>query len=200
MRPPLLILDIDETLVRATDRDEPAPTRVDFMSCGKYPVMKRPHVDDFLRWCFSTHIFKVAVWTKAGSQHAHDVLSNLLQPNEIPEFVWTDTQCTRWWKSPNDEEYGDGDRIFLIKDLRKVKRRGYDLDRVLALDDDYRVYRRSYSNLVHIKPFLGDLGDQELLKVRPFLIKWFEDPRGVRQIEKRGWSKVPPPCTQHSDP
>lgn len=38
----LLILDVDETLVRATDPQvDPPPPRVDF-HVGPFPVMKRP--------------------------------------------------------------------------------------------------------------------------------------------------------------
>lgn len=57
---------------------------------------------------------------------------------------------------------------------------------MLALDDTPTCDRRSYGNLVRIKPFHGDLEDRGLLRVRPFLERTFAAP-SVRRIEKRGW-------------
>lgn len=181
----LLILDVDETLVRATDPDdEPPPPRVDFR-VGRFPVMKRPHVEDFLRWCFASPIFKTAVWSAASDDYVRGVLAHLLLPHEEPAFVFTGRRCTRHWVS-SDEWERTGERHVKLKDLKKVRARGYSLDRVLALDDTAALYRRSYGNLVRIQPFHGDLADAELLRVRPFLERWFSAP-SVRRIEKRGW-------------
>ncbi|MBL9101758.1 MAG: HAD family hydrolase [Myxococcales bacterium] len=180
----LLILDVDETLVRATDPQvDPPPPRVDF-HVGPFPVMKRPHVDDFLRWCFASPLFKTAVWSAGSEQYVRGILRNLLLPHEAPAFVFTATRCTRHWLSPDD--WYDDERFIHLKDLKKVRARGYDLDRVLALDDTPRAYKRSYGNLVRIRPFLGDHSDAELQRVRPFLEQWFAAP-SVRRVEKRGW-------------
>lgn len=182
----LLILDVDETLVRAVEpgsSDAPVP-RVDF-HVGCFPVMKRPHVDDFLRWCFASPLFTTAVWSAAGEDYVHGVLRNLLLPTEAPAFVFTGDRCTRHWVSPEEWERS-GERFIKLKDLKKVRARGYDLDRVLALDDTARAYRRSYGNIVPIQAFHGDLADQELLRVRPFLEAWFQAP-SVRKIDKRRW-------------
>lgn len=182
----LLILDVDETLVRSVDHEasDPPTERVDFY-VGRFPVMKRPHVDDFLRWCFASPLFHTAVWSAASADYVHGVLHNLLLPGESPAFVFTGERCTRHWVSPDEWEY-DGERHVKLKDLKKVRARGYSLDRVLALDDTARAYRRSYGNLVRIRPFHGDPEDRELLRVRPFLEAWFAAP-SVRKIEKRGW-------------
>lgn len=181
----LLILDVDETLIRATDpQSDPPPPRVDFR-VGPFPVMKRPHVEDFLRWCFASPLFKTAVWSAGGEDYVHGVLKNLLLPHETPAFVFTSRRCTRHWVSP-DEWSATEDRFVQLKDLKKVRARGYSLDRVLALDDVAAAYRRSYGNLVRIRPFHGDDSDQELVRVRPFLEQWFQAP-SVRRIDKRGW-------------
>jgi TFIIF-interacting CTD phosphatase-like protein len=181
----LLILDVDETLVRATDPTsaDPPPPRVDF-HVGPFPVMKRPHVDDFLRWCFASPLFTTAVWSAGGEDYVHGVLRNLLLPTEAPAFVFTSNRCTRHWVSPDESDLED--RFIQLKDLKKVRARGYSLDRVLALDDTPRAYRRSYGNLVRIRPFLGEPDDQELLRVQPFLAEWFQA-ASVRKIDKRGW-------------
>lgn len=181
----LLILDVDETLVRATDpHAEPPPPRIDF-HVGRFAVMKRPHVDEFLRWCFASPLFATAVWSAASKDYVHGILANLLLPGESPSFVFTGERCTRHWVSPEQWEL-DGERYIKLKDLKKVRARGYDLDRVLALDDTAQLYRRSYGNHVRIQPFHGDLADRELERVRPFLEAWFQAP-SVRKLDKRGW-------------
>jgi TFIIF-interacting CTD phosphatase-like protein len=183
--PALLVLDVDETLVTAIDPScEPPPPRVDFV-VGRFLVMKRPHVDEFLRWCFGSPLFTTAVWSAASENYVHSVLRNLLLPEEVPRFVFTGGRCTRHWLSPEEWEL-HGERFIKLKDLKKVRARGFDLDRVLALDDTVRLYRRSYGNVVHIRPFRGDQGDRELMRVRPFLEAWFQAP-SVRKIDKRGW-------------
>lgn len=191
----LLILDVDETLIHATDPTEnppdPDPPRIDFISAGTFRVMKRPHVDWFLRSCFASPHFKVAAWSKAGPEHVHSVFDHLLQPSEKLEFVFTGKRCTQHLVFP--DEWGENDeRVIYLKDLKKVRALGYDLNRVLALDDTYRIWKRSYGNIVHIRPFTGDDQDDELLRVFPLLEQWFQDPRGVRKIEKRFWNRSTP--------
>ena len=46
----------------------------------------------------------------------------------VPSFVWSRTRCTPRF------DYERWEKLYL-KDLKKVKRRGYDLDRVLIVDD-----------------------------------------------------------------
>ena len=180
----LLILDVDETLVHAADPEYPPPPRIDFR-VGPFEVMKRPHVEDFLRWCFASPLFKTAVWSAASDDYVHGVLAQLLLPHERPEFVFTGRRCTFHVVSP-DEWETTGIRHVKLKDLKKVRARGYSLDRVLAIDDTPALYRRSYGNLVRIRPFHGDTADEELLRVRPFLEQWFQAP-SVRRIDKHGW-------------
>lgn len=191
----LLILDVDEALVFGTDPTgeipDPPPPRIDFWtSGGVFPVMKRPGVDEFLRACFSSTLWRNAIWSTSGKNHVRDVIDNLLLPQERREleFVFTNKQCTRILLDPEDEGWTpSGERFIDLKVFKKLRRRGYDLNRVLMIDDSPRVLCKNYGNLVRIKPFTGDTSDRELLRVLPFLEKWFQDPRGVRSIEKRGW-------------
>ncbi len=178
----LLLLDIDETLVHAADVDDPIPPVVDFHALGQYPVMKRPFLGDFLGWCFNSVLFKTAFWSAGGELYVGDVLKNILDPKHQPEFVFTHAKCTRTWNFL--DPYMD-DSI-LVKDLKKVRAKGWDLRRVLALDDMASVHQRAYGNHVPIRPFRGSLEDEELRRVIPFLERWFREPN-VRAIEKRFW-------------
>jgi RNA polymerase II subunit A small phosphatase-like protein len=161
----LLILDLDETLVYASD--DPPPTRVDFR-VGPYGVMKRPHVHAFLaavrEW------FDLAVWTSSSSGYAGVVVENLFPASDALRFLWCSNRCTVRYNAEFGEYYG-------VKSLRKVKRRGYQLERVLVLDDTPSKHASNYGNLVPIKPFEGEEDDAELLAVLP--------PRAAARREER---------------
>ena len=73
-----------------------------------------------------------------------------------------------------------------VKDLRKVKRKGHDLDRVLIVDDEPAKLTRNYGNAIYVTPFEGNPNDSEL----PLLLKYLErlwHTRNFRAIEKRDW-------------
>jgi len=186
----ILILDIDETLIYGWDPKldpiEARPQKIDFETCGRFQIMKRPHVDSFLRWCFQNDLFGVAVWSAAGKCHVEGVLENICLPHELNtlEFVFYGNKCTSILQFPDDS--GDDIRYLNIKDLKKVRRKGYDINRILVLDDQSRIWQRSYGNIICVKPFRG-LNDDELLKVQPFIEQCFQNPQGVRGIEKRFW-------------
>lgn len=188
----LLILDVDETLIHGTDPlanpPEPPPPRVDFVTCNRFQVMKRTHVDATMRWAFNSPLFRPAIWSNAGLGHIWGVLDHLLFPQEKERlaFVWDYRRCGMRVRMPGDWDDDDGERIDPAKNLGKVRRLGYDLNRVLVLDDNYRAWRTSYGNLIHIRPFTGK-EDDELLRVQSFVERCFQDPRGVRRIEKRWW-------------
>ena len=79
----LLILDLDETLIHATEN--PLARKPDFKT-DFYCVYKRPFINNFLEFCRDN--FTVGVWTTAGEHFAHDVVNNLF-PTDYPlEFIW----------------------------------------------------------------------------------------------------------------
>ncbi|MDY6938796.1 MAG: NIF family HAD-type phosphatase, partial [Cyanobacteriota bacterium] len=74
----------------------------------------------------------------------------------------------------------------VIKDLKKVKRQGYSLEKILFVDDRPKNLVRQYSNLIRVNPFLGDRDDVEFRLLMPYLSKFLEV-ENVRPIEKRNW-------------
>lgn len=172
----LLILDLDETLVHATDSALPRPA--DF-EIPPYAIYLRPGVEAFLAWALAQ--FRVAVWTSSSPKYA-EIVANLLFPDISKlEFVWARDKCTPrrdferdiWWDT---------------KPLHKVKRRGYDLRRVLVVDDNPEKYARSYGNLVAVAPYLGNTEDDELNYLQRYLGELILQPN-VRAIEKRAWRR-----------
>ena len=95
------------------------------------------------------------------------------------QFAWSASRCTQ----RIDHETGE---YYNIKDLKKVKRRGYSLSRVLMIDDTPRKLSRQYGNHIRVHPFEGDPEDRELLDLLPFL-DWIRTQDDFRKIEKRNW-------------
>ncbi len=74
------------------------------------------------------------------------------------------------------------------KNLGKIKRRGYRLEQGLMVDDTPAKLAKHYGNLVRVKPFFGDLADQELFRLGEYL-PTLAKASNVRKIEKRFWRK-----------
>jgi RNA polymerase II subunit A small phosphatase-like protein len=179
MKRPLLILDLDETLISA-DEQNPAGG-FDFQIPG-YFVRKRPHVDRFLErvegW------FDLAVWTSGTEAYADAIVAEIFPPGADLQFVWGRSRCVIRY----DEELH---RHYFLKDLKKVKRLGFELDRLLLADDSPEAVSRNYGNHLFLRPFRGEKDDRELLDVLPFL-EWLKDQEDFRSVEKRAWRTRPP--------
>jgi RNA polymerase II subunit A small phosphatase-like protein len=170
----LLILDLDETLVHA--RHEPLQIEPHF-SVGPYAVYRRPFLNEFINFCREN--FEVAVWTSSSEDYAVEIVKQVFGSDYPLSFVWARNRCTVGIDA-NEYAYQWG------KNLRKVKKKGYSLERVLAIDDTPEKYRRNYGNLVRVKPFEGDFSDDELNRLIPYLLR-LKDVPNVRKIEKRFW-------------
>ncbi|UXI70570.1 HAD family hydrolase [Tahibacter amnicola] len=169
----LLVLDLDETLVYATEipLGHPEDFRV-----GPYYVYPRPHLTAFLADMQS--LFDIGVWTASGERYAIQIVQRYFAPESLA-FVWSSERCTL----ARDLESGN---YLTLKNLKKLRRRGYLLEQIIAVDDTPSKYRRSYGNLVTVSEFTGDPGDAEL----PLLGRYLRSLAGVpnvRQIEKRRW-------------
>lgn len=170
---PLLILDLDETLIlgSAAPLERPADFR-----CGEFHVYERPGVGAFLRACAAA--WDLAFWTSSTADYAACVVAALA--GDLPvAFTWARDRCIRRFDHELQEPYW-------VKDLKKVKRRGWSLARVLVVDDTARKLERNYGNLVLVKEYAGDPADGEL----PLLARYLADLAAapdLRRIEKRGW-------------
>ncbi len=170
----LLILDIDETLVHASER--PLDRKADF-TLGNYFVYRRPFLSEFLAWSMGR--FQVALWTSGSQSYAAEIAKMIYAgPSEFA-FIWSQERCTWCYDTESQEHYWR-------KELKKVKRKGYDLSSVLIVDDKPVGLRHSYGNLIRVKPFYGDENDLELWLLRQYL-ETIKDVENVRTIEKRGW-------------
>ncbi len=170
----LLILDIDKTLILA-DRDE--SRLAGDMMVGEYRIRRRPYLDPFLAFCLDR--FTVAVWSQSATEYVHQIVGHLFGSSDRLAFVWGGERCT-FVTNPMMRQY------YWVKDLRKVRRLGYRLERVIFIDDTARKLERSYGNLVRVRSFTGDPGDDELLQLMRYLAV-LDRQENVRSVEKRYW-------------
>ena len=77
----LLILDIDETLIHASEKM--LDRQCDF-EVHPYYIYKRPYLNEFLGFCFRN--FEVAIWTSSSQDYAHDVIRHIFATNQQPCF------------------------------------------------------------------------------------------------------------------
>ena len=170
----LLILDLDETLIHATEKK--LDIKSDFQY-AEYFIYKRPNLIEFLTE-MNEH-FKLAVWSSADDKYVNDVV-NLIKPTEIEfEFVWARSRCTL----KRDYEL---DKYVREKRLKKIKKQGFRLEKSLIVDDSPEKTRDNFGNAIYVQPYEGNLKDNELTLLSEFL-KSIKDSENVRGIEKRGW-------------
>lgn len=177
---PLLILDLDETLVLATEKV--LPDRQPDFKQGAYFIYLRPHLAAFL--CRMAEHYDLAVWSAAGSLYVEPTIKRIFaalpEPVE-PLFVWSFPRCTRRFDHEAHEAY-------YIKDLKKVFDKGFDPARTLIVDDLERNSERNFGNAVYIQAYDGSLADRELLYLADYLVELVGE-KNFRSVEKRGWRK-----------
>lgn len=172
--PKLLILDVDEMLIFGTEHQLEHPP--DFQVFG-YSIYKRPGVDEFLTFCFDR--FRVAIWSSSSEDYVQAVAAHLIPAGHQLEFIWSRKQCTLSY------DYDLRDH-FWTKKLVKAKRKGYNLEQMIVVDDSPEKHIHNYGNLVKIKAFHGELDDDELLHLIRYLEHLDQSPN-IRTVEKRWW-------------
>lgn len=170
----LLILDIDETLLYSSAQPlhRPPDCRI-----GPYFTYTRPFLTEFLQKAQES--FCIAVWSSSSSDYVQAIVNKTFPDTVQPEFIWSRDRCIQRFNPETYENY-------FVKDLKKVKRQGYNLDRVLIVEDTPQKVERNYGNAIYIKPFYGNDNDQELKFLTEYLIK-LRSTTNLREIEKRNW-------------
>jgi RNA polymerase II subunit A small phosphatase-like protein len=183
----LLILDIDETLIFASDKELDRKADIEMFN---YFIYKRPYLTEFIDLVKDDFI--LAIWSSASDDYVKEIVKHII-PLEIDmAFVWGRSHCT--YKSNLEMgDYGyyvdNGTHHYhYVKPLKKLKNKGYMLERMLIVDDTPHKSKLNYGNAIYPKEFLGDSNDNELLILASYL-KTLKDKDNVRKLEKRGWQK-----------
>jgi len=183
----LLILDLDETLIHATS------TKLgdDFaFQIYHYYVYKRPGLDAFIAGCAEQ--FQLAVWSSASDDYVAEVVKRIFPAGIALAFVWGRSRCTPL-VLPQIDEYGyynlDGMSHYeYAKLLKKVRRLGFDVNKILIVDDTPEKVRNCYGNAIYPTPFLGNPDDNELSILAKYLHS-LKEAENIRGIEKRQWQR-----------
>ncbi|KAJ1414164.1 HAD-like superfamily [Sesbania bispinosa] len=149
-----IFLDLDETLVHS--KTAPPPDRFDFVvrpiidgEAMDFYVLKRPGLDELLESLAAK--FEVVVFTAALKEYASLVLDRLDRNRFISHRLYRDS-CRQV----------DGK---FVKDLSLM---GRDLKRVVIVDDNPNSFANQPENAIPIRPFVDDICDRELWKLRRF--------------------------------
>src|SRR5262249_4819327 len=118
------------------------------------------YLDEFLG--FVEARFDLAVWSSASGPYVSALVGHLFPRPSALRFIWSCERCTRRFHPENQDYYW-------VKDLKKVKRAGFALERLLMIDDTPEKLERNYGNHLRVGPFEGQAGDTELRDLIPFL-------------------------------
>jgi TFIIF-interacting CTD phosphatase-like protein len=170
----LLILDLDETLVYGTTK--PLARREDFL-VSEYYIYKRPGLEEFLKFCLEH--FDTAIWTSASRLYAEGIVKALFPEPDKLKFIWSRERCSYKYDHEMRESHW-------IKNLKKVKKLGYELGQIIMVDDTAEKMVRNYGNHILVSPYTGSEDDNELALLQKYIYTIIDIPN-IRQLEKRGW-------------
>jgi TFIIF-interacting CTD phosphatase-like protein len=148
----IVVLDIDETLIHSGDD---VIDNYDFILSNNWKVRKRPHLDFFLNKLFTT--FHVGFWSAGSTPYITEVLSYILNPNQIPEFIFTFNDCM------NQKSYP-------IKPLKLIQPEIY--LNVLLIDDNPENIVLNPHQSYKIEAWEDDINDKHLLECLEYLMNF----------------------------
>lgn len=149
----LIVFDLDETLVHATE--VPLPYAHSFQ-VGPYFVYIRPFAAELIE--FSATHFDVAVWSSSSERYVEVVTAELFGSTVPVVFSWAVSKCVQK-VDPRNNGY------VYIKDLRKALKHGYSTDEIIMIDDTPEKLQRQPARHLCLPAFTGDPLDKELLGV-----------------------------------
>jgi hypothetical protein len=155
---PLLVLDLDETLIRSDDHTPTDPTDHDItitLSDVTIWVRPRPHLKEFLREVQNK--YDLIIWSPGRRDYVHAVVQHVLADFNIV-LILTGDDCTR---SPND--------FRLMKNLEILWRTGQYDSRTTRVLDDRRDTCSHPDSVIVVAPYYGAGNDTELLRARSIL-------------------------------
>ena len=85
----------------------------------------------------------MAIWTTAGKDYAEIVVNELFKNKNHLAFIWTREKCTYTFAR-------EISKSGYVKNLKKVKRKGFELEHVIMIDDSPFKLRKNYGNLIRV--------------------------------------------------
>jgi len=161
--PPLLVLDLDGTMVYTTPAG--ACAGPPHFSVGGHETRLRPGLGDFLV-AVVAHGYDLAIWTAASTNYAERMVDGI-DKIAMPGFkaalkcVFTDEQTACRW------ERG---RLIKTKELHSIASRcRVPLRRCLVVDDTEETFRLNVRNALPVPEWRGECDDDTLDRLQRFL-------------------------------
>ena len=169
--PGLLILDLDQTLIFSSEHE-------------------LEHLADFRVGSYFTYKRPISKHSSRGALSSLKLRFGRRQP-KITQLKL----CTRFLELEHSNSSGlenavrfvdfeeIGERIY-TKPLAKIRKLGFNLERVIAVNDVAENYHDAYGNLVQVRKYLGDSSDTELLRLGQYLPRLASE-SNIRKLEQR---------------
>lgn len=164
---PLVIFDLDGTLIWATSLQTKNPDFTIHVYGETWSVQKRPGLDAFIQWC--RQHFRMAVWTAAQPTYAYAITETIFKGIEL-EFIFT-RQHTMI------QTFDLGRDTVTRKPLLKVWAlpfRWFHHQNTRIIDDTPETYAFNPENAIPIATWMTDPADVELIRVQLELEAWLE--------------------------
>lgn len=178
---PLLILDLDNTLIAAVHKDYldgvyKYPS--DFMVINdEIHVNMRPNLHYFMEYAFTN--WRVALWTAASEEYTREVLNKSGVDVKNFEFMKFKEDCTK-----------GQDRSFSTIHIKDMNTLSEDLSRVILVDDKSSSAQNLPDNVIEIPAYISaaQSADNKLLKLIDFLEE-MKNASDFRSVNKVDWYK-----------
>jgi TFIIF-interacting CTD phosphatase-like protein len=151
MKKQLLVLDLDETLVRTTDT--PIFGRQPDLIWGNLYIYKRPFLTYFL--IDASRLYDIAIWSAGMEEYVLTIVEHFIPKNIKLQFIYTKQHC----------ENVNG--IYVGKPLTKLLHLDY--ENILILDDNGHLTCENDKKCIIPNKYHGDSYDYELLDVATYL-------------------------------
>lgn len=193
MKRPLLILDLDETLLHANSKAIEGKT-VD-LQWAHYHIYLRPHLEQFFQTLLPHYHF--AIWSSGSDDYVKAAVASMLSIKIPFQFIWGRSRCTYRRSSYREEDlYNWSDGLYdpyknyeYYKILKKVRKAFHiPVEQMLIADNTPEKLKFNYGNAIYINDFEGDQDDQELIFLSKYLLK-IKAASNFRSFEKRFWKK-----------
>ena len=168
-------------------------SRVEDYKIFDYYVYERPYLIQFLNQVKLD--YNLAIWSSAGDDYVEEIIRQTRLNKYEFKFVWGRSKATYRINFEQDDfqDYrADYSHYHYVKPLKKVKKLGYKIERILIVDDSPHKSKLNYGNAIYPKSYVGDVEDDELLRLSKYLSS-IKDCENFRKIEKRNWR------TQHNN-
>ena len=151
MKKQLLVLDLDETLVRTTDT--PIFGRQPDLIWNNLYIYKRPFLTYFL--LDTSRLYDIGIWSAGMEDYVQTIVNHFIPKNIQLQFVYSKQHC----------ENVNG--VYVGKPLTKLLHLDY--DNILILDDNGHLTLENDKKCIIPNKYYGTSHDYELLDVATYL-------------------------------